>query len=297
MLQLVLKYIKKSDNIHSLLGNIIYAAFSLITFLLMVSLLEKETYGAWIIYITAVSLLDMLRLGLTGTAAIRLISTKTGKAQKQIISASYHLSTMTSLVIAFVFISTYFFINRAGIESYYVPVLLYYPVLALANLPYNQATTLSQGFINFKRLLVLRGLNGALLFVLLSTYILFADQLSLEGLIVLHILANGLSSIFAMLKSWDGSKYFYEFDKTSIFEILDFGKYSTASYIGSNLLRSSDTLILSLSTAMGAEAVAIYAIPLKFIELVEIPLRSFSATAFPKLSKAFSQTKKIFLSY
>lgn len=292
MLQL-LKYIRKSDNIHSLLGNIIYAAFSLITFLLMVRLLEKELYGRWIIYITAVSLLDMLRLGLTGTAAIRLISTKTGKAQEQIISASYNLSVLTSVAITFVFVIAYLSINKLYSESYYLVVLLYYPLLAFANLPHNQATTISQGFINFKRVLVLRACNGALLLLFTAAYILFFE-VSLSGLILVHILANGLTSLFAMVKSWDGLKYFRKFHRESLFEILNFGKYSTASYIGSNLLRSSDTFILSFSTVLGAEAIAIYAIPLKFVELVEIPLRSFSATAFPKLSKAFSNTKKEF---
>jgi O-antigen/teichoic acid export membrane protein len=51
-----------------------------------------------------------------------------------------------------------------------------------------------------------------------------------------------------------------------------------------NLLRSADTLIISLSP-MGSAAVALYSIPLKLTELQQIPLRSFVATAFPKMSK------------
>jgi O-antigen/teichoic acid export membrane protein len=46
---------------------------------------------------------------------------------------------------------------------------------------------------------------------------------------------------------------------------------------------------------MGAPAVAIYAIPLKFVELIEIPLRSFTATAFPKLSAALQQGSQQFV--
>ena len=51
---------------------------------------------------------------------------------------------------------------------------------------------------------------------------------------------------------------------------MKFGKYSTASLIGSNLLRSSDTFILSLSPIFGATGIAIYSIPMKFVELIEI---------------------------
>jgi len=60
--------------------------------------------------------------------------------------------------------------------------------------------------------------------------------------------------------------------------------------IGTNLLRSADTVIISLSP-MGSAAVALYSIPLKLTELQQIPLRSFVATAFPKMSKASVQGK------
>jgi O-antigen/teichoic acid export membrane protein len=67
------------------------------------------------------------------------------------------------------------------------------------------------------------------------------------------------------------------------------------------LLRSADTLIISLSP-MGTAAVALYSIPMKLTELQQIPLRSFAATAFPKMSKASIQgmtdeVRKIFYTY
>ncbi len=293
MFQKIIKYIIKSDNFYSLGGNVLNSLFSLVTFFLMVRLLNMELYGRWIIYITIASLLDMFRLGLTGTAAIRLISTASSTDRKLSIASSYQLSVFITFVISMIFIVAYFSLNPIFPDSYYLPVLLYYPILALVNTSFNQATTLSQGIVNFKRVLVLKSLNGGLSLLFIGTYILLAEA-TLQGIILMHILANALSSLFSILKKWDGLKYFFHFDKESIFEILNFGKYATASFVGSNLLRSSDTIIISLSAAMGAEAIAIYAIPLKFIEVVEIPLRSFTATAFPKLSKALTAGKEKF---
>jgi O-antigen/teichoic acid export membrane protein len=66
---------------------------------------------------------------------------------------------------------------------------------------------------------------------------------------------------------------------------LNFGKYSTFTLIGTNLLRNADILIISISP-FGSTAVALFSIPLKLTELQQIPLRSFVATAFPKMSKA-----------
>jgi hypothetical protein len=59
-------------------------------------------------------------------------------------------------------------------------------------------------------------------------------------------------------------------------------------------------LIISLSP-LGSAAVALY-IPLKLTELQQIPLRSFVATAFPKMSKAslhnqIDEVKNLFYTY
>ncbi|MES1181678.1 MAG: oligosaccharide flippase family protein, partial [Flavobacterium sp.] len=83
--------------------------------------------------------------------------------------------------------------------------------------------------------------------------------------------------------------------------LLHFGKYTTFTLIGTNLLRSADMLIISLSP-LGNAAVALYSIPLKLTELQQIPLRSFAATAFPKMSRASlhgkaEEVKELFYTY
>jgi len=87
-----------------------------------------------------------------------------------------------------------------------------------------------------------------------------------------------------LIKSY-GIKHIKKANKKTNKTILDFGKYTTGTLIGSNLLKSSDTFILGLSTFLGTTGVALYSVPLKLTEIIEIPLRSFLATAYPKMSK------------
>ena len=75
-----------------------------------------------------------------------------------------------------------------------------------------------------------------------------------------------------------------------------------ATRIGTSLLKGADSFIISFSAFLGPLGVALYAIPLKYIELVEIPLLSFATTAFPKLSKASmegnrEEFKRIYYAY
>jgi O-antigen/teichoic acid export membrane protein len=125
--------------------------------------------------------------------------------------------------------------------------------------------------------------------------------MTLNNLVIALIIINGFTSLIIIILGWDGTKYISKATSETNRILLDFGKYTTFTLIGTNLLRSADTLIISLSP-MGNAAVALYSIPLKLTELQQIPLRSFVATAFPKMSKAslhnqIDEVKSLFYTY
>jgi O-antigen/teichoic acid export membrane protein len=108
--------------------------------------------------------------------------------------------------------------------------------------------------------------------------------MNLTEIVLAQLGVNLITSIFCVFNGWDGLKYIVKATRKTNKILLDFGKYTTFTLIGTNLLRSADTLIISLSP-MGTAAVALYSIPMKLLELQQIPLRSFIATAFPKMSR------------
>jgi O-antigen/teichoic acid export membrane protein len=72
----------------------------------------------------------------------------------------------------------------------------------------------------------------------------------------------------------------------TIKKLLSFGKYTMGTLIGTNLLKSTDTFMITWF--LGPAALAAYHLPYKLIELVEIPLRSLAAIFLPQ---AVKQTK------
>ncbi len=274
-----------SSNIHSLLGNGIQAALGFITFLVVVRFTDKLVFGNWVIFITVATLMDMLRLGLTGTATIRMISVGQKNDRYNSIGASYQLSLVSSFLISSVFLLIYFVMITMGLNTTYSYVFLFYPILAFSNIPFNQSTIIAQGKCMFSRLAVIKAINSMAILILLLLYLFFNEKFELEGLVYVYIFANAITSLIVIIKKWDGLLHFFSGTPKTRKEILNFGKYSTLSYISSNLLKSSDAILLGLAPFMGAEYVAIYAIPFKFVEMIEVVLRSFATTAFPTLSK------------
>jgi O-antigen/teichoic acid export membrane protein len=142
---------------------------------------------------------------------------------------------------------------------------------------------------NYGKILILKSINSVAFFIVVLLNLFFFNM-SLEQLIWAMLIINATTSVISLIAGWDGLQYIRKASAATNKTLLHFGKYTTFTLIGTNLLRSADTIIISLSP-LGNAAVALYSIPLKLTELQQIPLRSFAATAFPKMSKASLQGK------
>jgi O-antigen/teichoic acid export membrane protein len=286
----VIKKLLREDNFLSLMGNLLVALFGIAGFSLLARTLSMDDFGKWVIFITAASFIDMFRFGLSNTALIRFLSGADSKSRESFIGSNAVLVISATLIIATViFICRITLADQLSGSGYWL-FFKWYPLLSILNLPWNTATVILQADRDYQNILKLKAFNGGVFFlvVLLNT---FSNLLNLEQLIYVMLLINAFTSCFSFIKGWDGLRLIMKSTREDISRLLHFGKYTMFTLVGANLLRSADTFIISISP-MGTAAVALYSIPLKLTELQQIPLRSFVATAFPKMSNASLQGNK-----
>lgn len=295
-----LKKIVKEDNFLSLAGNVIIAILGIAGFALLARTYELAIFGEWVLFITAGSFVEMFRFGITNTGLIRYLSGANQDSRYKLIGSNALIGLGSTIFIAIILLVCNVLFNSAISSSGYSIFFKWYPVLAFLNLPWNNALVVLQADREYGKILLLKAVNsGAFFLVILINF--FFLKLSLSLLVVNLLVVNALTSLISLILGWDGIKYIVKACKQTNKLLLDFGKYTTFTLIGTNLLRSVDTLILSLSP-LGNAAVALYSIPLKLTELQQIPLRSFVATAFPKMSKAsilgdVKEVKSLFYTY
>jgi len=70
----ILAKIFKNNNFLSLANNGLVAVFGFFSFILLVRSLETNEFGEWVLFITSLNFLDMLRFGITRTAIVRFLS-------------------------------------------------------------------------------------------------------------------------------------------------------------------------------------------------------------------------------
>ncbi len=295
-----LNRIVKDKNILSLASNGGVAGFRLLTFMILARYLTREDFGEWILFLSASGLIEMIRYGITRTAMVRFLSGEKEENRKILIGSNWTIGLLFSLMVASLLLSIAVLFPTQIKASGYQYFFYWYPVLSLINLPLNNALTILQSQQRFELILLLNSISYGLFFILVGLSWIFLD-LSLQQIVVAFLGVNLVASIISVLKGWDGLKYLKQTSRAAMQKIMGYGKFTLGTLLGSNLLKNADTIIIGLSP-LGPEAVALYSIPLKLTELLEIPLRSFTATAFPRISKASIEkqpweVRRLFYSY
>ncbi len=279
------KEIIKGKNFLSLSGNMVGALIGFLSFIVLTRSIDKTSLGMWLIFMAGGSFAEMLRYGPLKTAVIRKLSGANSRERMKVLGSNYFLSIVisvgTSLLLWAILLLFYNGIKNSAFYLFF----LYYPFLSIINVPYNNAQIVFNADQKFGSLLRYRTVFlGMFLAFLLVNFLYF--RMSVASIVIAYLIINMIISLVCIINKTDGLTFFRKYDRSTIAGILSYGKYTTGTLIGSNLLKSSDGFMIGLSPVLGAQGIALYGIPLKLTEIIEIPLRSFAATALPQMSKA-----------
>lgn len=267
------------------------AILGFFSFIVLVRSLPTNEFGEWVLFLTSLNFIDMLRFGITRTAIVRFLSGADEKEGKKLLGSNYTINIATTIIVVILVVISRFLFTDAIEQSGFSLFFDWFPLVAIINLPFNNSLSVLQAKMRFDHILIIRVINvGTFMLFLIVNYFWFRS--GIMTIMWAYIITNVLSSIVASVLNWDGILHIFSATRRTNKIILNFGKYTSGTLIGSNLLRSADTFILGLSPFLGVTGVALYSIPLKLTEIIEIPVRSFAMTAFPSMSKASIEGNK-----
>lgn len=272
----------------SLAGNAIMSVFGLVIAAVLYRALPKAELGVWVFFQSTLLLIDTFRSGFITTAFIKFhAGTEQDRADEVLGSTWYIALWITGGFIllnipAFLLIS---YISNEGLLFF----LKWFGITYLCTLPSFIASCVVQSQQRFDRLLYIRFVSQVL-FIVGIVVLIVTGQNNLQNIIYANLVAAIITSVYTMIKGWAGLKTLAKKTRKGVAEMFHFGKYSVGTTFGANLFRSSDTFIINFM--LGAEALAVYNLGQRLMEVVEIPLRSFAATAMPSLSEAYNRHDK-----
>ena len=156
ILNLVNKFKKnetKKNASLSLFGNLLYSVLGFVGIALLARSLQLNEYGDWVIYLTAGSLLEMMRLGFMHTALVRFSSGSNETEQKEYIASGWIIGILFSLILSLIVFSIFLVVYFFEIKTPYYYFLMYYPIFTIIGLPISVSLSILQFKMQFDKIL------------------------------------------------------------------------------------------------------------------------------------------------
>jgi O-antigen/teichoic acid export membrane protein len=286
---------QKINNKHflSLAGNGIMAVMSMVTVALLFRFLSSEHMGYWVLFQTFSVLVDTFRTGFLQVALIKFYTGTDIDRAKKVLGSIWYLAVMITLVFCLINAALIPFLPYIKDEGFVI-VIQWVGLSLLAILPSAIATWILQADQRFDLILIFRFLSQGS-FILAIITLIFTNHLSLRSVLMAYVIINAIISVGILFAGWSRASTIIHRTKESIVEIYHFGKFSVGTTISANLLRASDTIIIG--SFMGPAAIAIYNLPNRLMELIEIPIRSTLATGMSSMAKAVNSNNKKEVAY
>lgn len=284
-------FLKSLNNkyVLSLLGNGVMSVIGMVISIILRRVFSLEDMGIWLLFFSVILLVDTFRTGFLTTAFIKFFAGAEAQKAREIVGSTWYLAVLITGILLLLNIPAYFIsfhVENLGVSLF----LKWFGIAYVLSLPFFVTSCILQAKQRFDQLLFIRLFNQGSFVVFILLFIFF-KRINITTVIYSYLLSNAVSSIISILRGWSMINDIRMKTKESIATIYHFGKFSVGTNISATLLGTADSLIINF--VMGPAALAIYDAGIKFIQFIEIPLRSFAATAMPALSTAFNNNKRM----
>ena len=280
----------KLNNKHilSLAGNGIMSGVGMLTTIILLRALSITDMGDWILFLTSFLLLDTFRSGFLTVAFIKFYSGAEKKRADQIMGSTWVIAILITVFFLLLNVPAYFisvYTQNDGLSLF----LKWFGLTYIVSLPFFVSSCVLQAKQRFDQLLVLRLFNQGS-FVLFLILFVVLKNINIHTVIYSYILSNVVASFVALINKWTLIEKIRFKSRQALNELYHFGKFSVGTTLSASLFSTADKFIINFM--LGPAALAIYDTGGKLLQIVEIPLRSFIATAMPSLSSYYNRGLK-----
>jgi O-antigen/teichoic acid export membrane protein len=138
----------------------VIAAAGLAGFAILARSLQLNQFGEWMLFISAGSFIEMFRFGITNTGLVRYLSGADETSRIKLIGSNSVISLISSLIIIALLVVCNLLFHAPLEKAGYGLFFTWYPVLALVNLPWNNALVLLQADRKYGKMLLIKAMNS-----------------------------------------------------------------------------------------------------------------------------------------
>src|SRR6185503_3037449 len=286
-------FFKKLINKHtlSLASNAIMPIVGMVTVAMLAHAL-KGALGNYVLFLLTFTLANFFRSGFLQTALIKFYSGASKERAATVVGSTWAVAILLTVILDVVSLLVHLiFKGDPSVEI----ISKWFGIIFVCTLPSSIALWVLQAEERFDRVFIMQLIGQGSIFLSVATLVITGHAV-FHNVVYAYCLSATFTSLFSIVMGWARIKTVAHKTMACIKELVNFGKYSVGTSISYYLLRASDTYIIGFMFINPA-VVGVYYLPQRLMEVVEIPLRSFIATAYPAMAAAVQRNDKQYMTY
>lgn len=260
--------------------------FGFINFYILIRLLSKEDFGAWVLFLSIASLMEPIKRGFVRNPLIRYLAMSPDQAVS-IQTASLLLNLVTGLLqMVFLFLCAVFlsdFWNLPQLRS----LFMIYTVATALLIPINHFDIMQQARMQFKGPFISNFIRHLGLFLFILVVFIFGLPVHLDHLAYAQVAAVFISGFVSYKYAIPYLQLSKTIDWKWFRELRSYGFFTFGTNVSSMINKSIDSWMLG--RMVSPAAVAIFNPAIRIANLVEVPTETLTSILFPKLSQRIAE--------
>ncbi|MCC6725605.1 MAG: flippase [Saprospiraceae bacterium] len=259
-------------------------------FVLLVRVLpDKESYGAWVLFLSIVSVIEVGRIGLLQNALVKYLSVEQGDEAGRITTASLVLNGLLTAIIVLVCLGLSPLAAKVFKADDLAHLLKIYCLTTVALIPFYQCNYIQQANLDFKGIFWSNVVKGGILFFFILYLFIGKKEIELTWLAFTQVVAAIASSIVSWLFARRYAKFSRKIDWAWVGKLFAYGKFVLGTNISTQLYKTVDKLLLGSLPGGGKAAVAVYDAAIRISNLTDVPTASMASMLFPQSSRRMQE--------
>lgn len=272
---------------YTFMTKVFVTLFAFINFYILIRVLSKEDFGAWVLFISVASLMELIKHGFVRNPLIRYLAMSPHEESSRIQTASMLLN----IVVGGLEVIVLFFCSIYLSEFWDAPQLkmlfLIYMITTSLLVPINHFDVVQQARMNFKGTFASTFVRHCGLFLFITMVFLTGHRIRLEYV----ALAQMTSILLSGFVSWYFARRYLSFsrhvDWTWFRELRSYGFFTFGTNVSSMINKSIDSWMLG--KLISPAAVTIFNPAIRISNLVEVPTETLTSIMFPKLAERIAR--------
>lgn len=252
---------------------------------ILLRLLSKGDFGVWVLFVTTAAIVEVARIGLLQNALVKYLATAKEEDYGKIMTASLILNITLALLTILGLLAMAEWLSIWWNSPELKRLLYWYAITTLMLIPLHQFNFIQQANLQFSGIFWGNFLNKGIFFAFVLGFYLLGQDVALEWLAMVQIVAAGLGAVVSGGFAWRFLRFSKKLDSKWVMELFHYGKYVFGTNLSTMLYKSIDKIMLGSLSVSSTVAVAVYELAIRITNLAEVPTFSMAAVVFPQSAR------------